>query len=87
VEQCRAEYSAWRINKPADAANLLYPELLRRSGELNVCAATYLTEIDNRNWVVTADAYDVAAQERLVNFVIRHKLSSSFLREDEGGAR
>jgi len=88
VEQCRADFNAWKSTTDSERDSLDVRELQRRFGEMTSC-----TEVEDKYWerkeryFNVSEVYGDAISARYLKFLIRHKLLQQFLDEDAAGQR
>ena len=90
-QQCVADINAWYQGMLHDDwKDLPYGTISVRAGEMNDCAITNAQPGMNKNehkYEFMYEFYLGIEQERLLNFVNRHGLGSSFTQEDKAGQR
>ena len=89
LEQCRADGNLWKPTSTTDVVNgpVLYIDLLTQATEMDQCASAYPDDKQAASWSLIADIHNSAAQNRLSNFLVRHRLENKFLKEDAAGLR
>jgi hypothetical protein len=88
VDQCHADFNAWKTTVTLDKDSLGARELQRRFGEMTACAdAEGTTWEQQERYLNIATAYGDATSARYLKFLMRHNLVQQFLDEDTEGLR
>jgi hypothetical protein len=88
MEQCRADFNAWKSMSDSDRDALGVRELQRRFGEMTSCSEIEDKDLEMKNkYFSAAVVFDDLICTRHLKFLMRHKLLQHFLDEDGAGQR
>lgn len=102
-EQCRADYRVWTAkgaDLKTRFNNVSYHELVRRSSVMNDCAKAdpeamqhfaedyvRLGLESNISYIGLGAVFSTLAHDRMLEFLVRHRLMAQFMKEDEAATK